>query len=89
MRAARLRLDHHVCVVPGCGAAAIVVDHIVPRYRGGSDTLNNLRSLCRVHDNQIKERPGRSERGYGGEFRTGCDVDGRPKDPSHPWYRRP
>jgi hypothetical protein len=87
LRRARLNLDRHTCVVPGCDMPASIVDHIVPRYRGGPDTLSNLRSLCRRHDLQIKERPGRLERGNQGQLRPGCDVDGRPRDPAHPWFR--
>lgn len=88
LRTARLRMDRGYCVVPGCGARATIVDHITPRYLGGGDALSNLRSLCKVHDNQIKERPGRSERGNDGQLSSPCDVDGRPLDPEHPWYRR-
>jgi hypothetical protein len=57
LRAARLRIDGYRCVVPGCGRLAVVVDHIVSRKIGGTDTLDNLRSLCRAHDNQVKEAP--------------------------------
>lgn len=88
LRRARLALDHHHCVVPGCNAPAVIVDHIVPRYRGGFDTISNLRSLCRRHDLQIKERPGRSERGHAGELQSPCDIDGRPLDPKHPWAHK-
>lgn len=88
LRVTRLRMDAYRCAVPGCATPALIVDHIIPRYRGGSDTMNNLRSLCRKHDNEIKERPGRSERGHGGEFTSPCDLDGRPLDPAHPWYKK-
>ena len=49
-------MDGHRCVVVGCGNAAVVVDHIVARAAGGADALHNLRSLCRLHDNQARER---------------------------------
>lgn len=29
-----------------CGAAALDVDHIIPRRRGGPDSLENLQALC-------------------------------------------
>ena len=56
LREACLRRDGHRCVVPGCSNAAIVADHVVARAQGGADALHNLRSLCRLHDNQSRER---------------------------------
>jgi len=47
--------DGYRCTARGCRAWAKVVDHIVSRRNGGSDELGNLRSLCRMHDNRIKE----------------------------------
>lgn len=56
LRASCLRRDNHTCVVEGCGQRAIVADHIVARSAGGLDSISNLRSLCRLHDNQARER---------------------------------
>jgi 5-methylcytosine-specific restriction endonuclease McrA len=56
LRAKRLVMDNHTCVVEGCGQRAIVADHIVSRRAGGADSIANLRSLCRLHDNQARER---------------------------------
>ena len=85
-RAERLALDRHTCTVPGCGRPAVVVDHIIARRDGGTDAITNLRSLCREHDNQAKEdHTGR--RRSGGRFTVrGCDSDGLPLDPNHPWH---
>jgi 5-methylcytosine-specific restriction enzyme A len=87
LRAARLRMDAHTCTVPGCKARAIIVDHIQPRLAGGSDAIWNLRSLCREHDNQIKERPGGKRANKGRLVVRGCNADGSPRDPTHPWYK--
>lgn len=87
LRAARLELDHHVCVVPGCGQRATVVDHIMSRRDGGADALWNLRSLCREHDQQVKERPGGKRAAKGKLIARGCHADGSPRDPTHPWYK--
>lgn len=87
LREARLQMDRHTCVVPGCGQPACVVDHIVSRKAGGADTLANLRSLCREHDQQVKERPGGKRAMKGKLVARGCHADGSPRDPSHPWYR--
>lgn len=47
IRIERLRRDHHVC--QGCGERTSVLDvhHIVPLYRGGSNEIDNLITLCR------------------------------------------
>lgn len=68
-----------VCVTPGCGKPATVADHIVPRSKGGADSLANLRGLCEQHHNQRRR---------GGEPRAiGCDASGWPLDPGHPWRK--
>jgi hypothetical protein len=77
LRAATLARDP-VCVTPGCGARSVVADHIVPRSRGGADTLANLRGLCVTCHNQ---------RRHGGEPRAWTAADGRPRDPNHWWNR--
>jgi hypothetical protein len=50
LRAARLKLDRHTCVVPGCGQRAVVVDHVKRHRDSGNDALDNVRSLYREHD---------------------------------------
>lgn len=39
----------------------------------------NLQSLCKPHHDSAKQ----SEERLG--YAKGCDVDGRPIDPAHPW----
>lgn len=66
-----------VCQTPGCRKPSVAVDHIVPRSRGGADTLANLRGLCIQCHNQRRQ---------GGEPRAkGCDAAGVPRDPRHWW----
>ena len=86
LRAERLRMDMHTCVVPGCNQPAYAVDHVRARRAGGADAIDNLRSLCKPHDHAVKE--GRSgERGNQGKLGIkGCFVDGTPRDPMHPWF---
>jgi 5-methylcytosine-specific restriction endonuclease McrA len=70
-----LRRDKRVCWVKGCKDRAVIADHIIGRKDGGPDTMANLRSLCKLHDNQGKERRDRSR----GKFRIiGCTSDGWP-----------
>ena len=40
-----LRRDGYTCTY--CGDVANEVDHIIPKVRGGEDTLENLTSACR------------------------------------------
>jgi 5-methylcytosine-specific restriction enzyme A len=88
LRAAALKRDHYTCVVPGCGRRAVVVDHVKRRRDGGADALSNLRSLCDMHDRQLKERPGGKRGNRGTPYIKGCDARGRPLDPNHPWNRK-
>jgi 5-methylcytosine-specific restriction protein A len=62
-----LQRDAHRCVAPGCMAPAVVVDHILSPRNGGSDDPSNLRSVCRTHDNRVKELPDGTRRN-GGRF---------------------
>lgn len=76
LRAACLKRDR-ICTTPGCTKRAAVADHIVPRSKGGADTLENLRGLCIQHHNQ---------RRHGGEpYLKGCNANGQPVDPNHWW----
>ena len=89
LRDACLARDHRRCTVVGCRSRGVVADHIVTRppvpYPTPQDCLENLRTLCRSHDSQVKEpRRGGGERKQGGVFRVkGCDVDGWPLSPQH------
>jgi 5-methylcytosine-specific restriction endonuclease McrA len=88
LRVTVLERDGYTCTVPGCRAKATHVDHIVGRKAGGPDTLGNLRSLCAMHDCQVKENS-TGKRMSGGKFRVpGCDTSGRPLDPGHWWNRK-
>jgi 5-methylcytosine-specific restriction endonuclease McrA len=45
LSAAVLRRDRHVCRY--CGGHATTADHIVPKSKGGTDSMNNLVAACR------------------------------------------
>jgi 5-methylcytosine-specific restriction endonuclease McrA len=57
LRKACLQRDLYRCTLalPGCRHTATIADHIVSRRKGGADTIDNLRSVCRVCDNRLKE----------------------------------
>lgn len=78
LRTRRLSIDHHKCVVRGCAEPATVVDHIRRRKDGGPDTIENLRSLCDLHDRQVKELPTGRRRNNGNFKVIGCDGEGWP-----------
>lgn len=81
------------CTVPGCGSGVgLVCDHIKRRPQHvarptSADVLANTRTLCALHDRQIKEdRHGK--RGHDGQaWVLGSDASGRPLAPDHPWNR--
>ena len=79
LRAAVLARDP-VCASRGCGRPAVHVDHVVPRSRGGADTLGNLRGACQSCHNR------RSAAGNAPLRAIGCLPDGSPRDPADPWY---
>lgn len=83
------------CVVPGCQTPTyrLTCDHIKRRPQGiptptAFDVLPNLRTLCGNHDAQTKEAPSGKRRNEGVLSVRGCDLNGRPIDPLHPWSRR-
>ena len=77
------------CEVRGCNAPGKVVDHVVARRAGGSDTLDNLRHLCRLHDNQVKEQHDGTRKRDGVLTVPGNDPrTGWPVDPNH-WWNKP
>lgn len=85
LRTAALKRDGYICTVPGCRAKATHIDHIVSRRSGGPDTLANLRSLCAMHDGQIKEDSRGKRKNDGQAYVRGCDGTGNP--PAHWWNR--
>jgi 5-methylcytosine-specific restriction endonuclease McrA len=64
------------CATPGCNSRATRVDHIVSRRHGGANALANLRCLCTVCDNKLKEDRQGMRRSGGAAVGTG--VDGWP-----------
>ncbi|AYO80810.1 HNH endonuclease [Sphingobium yanoikuyae] len=69
------------CDAKGLTVFATVVDHIQPLALGGSDEDENTRNLCDdCHRDVTAEQ-------FGHRAVGGCDADGLPIDPSHPWNR--
>lgn len=89
LRTACLERDGRRCVVSGCPGVGTVADHIETRpdvpHVTPHDRIENLRTLCKSHDAQVKEqRRGIGMRKQGGQFRLkGCDAEGWPLDARH------
>lgn len=95
IRARVLKRDGHVCVCENCKRAGRVlpathVDHIVSKARwlamhgnlDGVDVDTNLQSM-NVDCHNLKTM---LEKGHQPE--PGCDLNGWPRDPDHPWNRK-
>ena len=77
-----------VCIRRGRHVPATEVDHVVAVARGGGALdLENCRSVCKpCHSAKTAEVDG----AFGNARRErqrvrGCDVNGIPLDPAHPW----
>lgn len=58
---------------------ATIADHVTPHNGDPVKFAGPLQSLCKLcHD-------GRKQRQEGGRLMQGCDGDGVPLDPAHPW----
>lgn len=74
--------EHPLCVrcqKRGYIVVATQVDHIIPLCHGGVEDESNRQSLC-DECHRIK-----TAEDMGWRPRLGCNADGTPKDPSHPW----
>jgi 5-methylcytosine-specific restriction enzyme A len=88
LRARRLKMQplcaarsYHGRIVP-----AREVDHIHPISKGGAVwEIDNLQSLCSTH-HSLKSWWDRTNRYWADYFVRGCDEDGNPRDPDHPWH---
>ena len=71
------------CLKLGHRTPAVDVDHRVPwrQHAGGFWDKTNWRSLCAQHH---RSKSGRESHGLGEKM--GCDTNGFPNDPSHPWF---
>lgn len=70
------------CAQLGRLTLATTVDHIVPVHRGGDFwALENLRSACESCNYSKRDR---LEEDF---VAKGCDVNGLPLSPNHPWNK--
>jgi 5-methylcytosine-specific restriction endonuclease McrA len=52
--------DSPTCAYPGCYAPATTADHIRPVSQGGDNSIENLRPMCRRHNEQLGGALGRA-----------------------------
>ena len=82
---AAYRKRHPAC--RRCGRKAEHVDHVIDVRTAPDRRLDwfNLQCLCHACHNEktAADQAGRSMRPHGG-----CDVDGMPTDPRHPWAQQ-
>lgn len=75
LRASVLRRDAYLCqpcFKAGRITAAVAVDHVIGKAKGGTDALSNLRAICsRCHDAKTA-----ADRGY--QPRIAYGPDGNP-----------
>ncbi|MGE4324258.1 MAG: HNH endonuclease signature motif containing protein [Sphingobium sp.] len=93
----RLRLAH-LAIEPACrGCEAMgrltranTVDHIVPISEGGPafPGHDGLASYCPACHSAKTARGAEAGAIRSTKPRRGCDPDGRPLDPAHPWARK-
>ena len=83
LRKKALSRDNYLCQV--CYStkvltAATEVDHIVQKSKGGTDSLDNLQSIChQCHKDKTNIENGMKPKG--------CETDGTPTDISHAWNK--
>nr|WP_281242466.1 HNH endonuclease signature motif containing protein [Rhodospira trueperi] len=63
---------------------AVDVNHKKRVRDGGTNDWSNLEGLCRHHHRSVVQSRERR-----GAVPHGCNEDGTPKDPDHPWNREP
>jgi 5-methylcytosine-specific restriction protein A len=68
------------CAAAGRTTEATQIDHIVPLFKGGSDTADNRQPICDAC-HQAKTDVDL------GVQRSPFNADGEPTDPMHPWNR--
>ena len=91
-RLQRIRAEHFArhplcvhCAEAGRTSAAVILDHIIALVNGGpdfdKDNGTNRQGLCQ-DCSEAKTRADLEQRA------TGCDANGWPTDPRHPWNLR-
>lgn len=91
LRARILKRDKEICRCAECVQSGIVkpateVDHVVPKYLGGTDDPKNLQAInkyChrRKTISEALAAQGITER----KPEASCAASGLPTDPAHPW----
>ena len=72
-----------MCAAQGKRVLATVVDHIKPHRKDAALfwDKSNWQAICDTHHNSTKQREEKSDKVLG------CDKNGKPLDPKHPWNK--
>lgn len=92
LRAAHLAIEPtcRACAAMGRITRADTVDHVIPMSEGGPayPGHDGLASYCAPCHNAKTARGSEAGAVRSTKPRKGCDANGRPLDPSHPWRAR-
>ena len=84
LRLIALERDHYLCKMcesMGRITTANTVDHIKAKAQNGTDSMDNLQSLCGPC------HKAKTAREHSPALVPGCDVDGLPIDRAHHWNK--
>lgn len=91
LRPAIFARDNYICRCAECTASGRVkpateIDHVVPKYRGGTDDPSNLQAINRDCHKRKTIAEALAAQGIT-ERRpdASCSTSGLPTDPTHPW----
>ncbi|WP_260597826.1 HNH endonuclease [Sphingomonas endolithica] len=71
------------CTRHGRVTAGTIADHIIPLAKNGTSERSNYQLLCKP----CSDAKSLADKGQTARPR-GCDANGMPTDPAHPWNRR-
>lgn len=77
------------CQKKGIARLATERDHVIPLFEGGTDDASNTVGLCNPCHKEKTQQESNRARGITAKprMRSGCDINGIPRDKSHHWHK--